>query len=635
MRRRFKLLLIFCLLFLLIPIVKAEDAVSNIYKPYYINSYDIDMVVNRDNSYDITEKISVYFNESRHGIYRTIPLSNNVRNANGLSYKNRARVSNVSSNVHYSTSWENGNYVIKLGSASEVITGPMEYTIKYHYQLLGGDPTEKYDELYFNLVGNRWDTYINKTTFKISMPKEFDTSKLGFSYGFEGYALTNNVHYEVNGNVITGVLDYVLSPNQGLTVRCELEDGYFDEIKSSVNLITYLLYFIPFACFALSAYIYFKFKSDDVIVETVEFYPPNGLNSLDIGYIYNGSSSRTDVVSLLIYLANKGYVKITETEEKKLFGKKRGFVIAKLKNYDGNDNNERAFLSGLFKYGKSANGHVEVTNKDLEEKFYTTVNSIIMSKNSSKNKYELYDKVSLKKKKYLILMAIISFLAITIWPLYSYGDDELLFLGLFFPLVTFIFSISLAANYSSFPGKYKLLIKIIYGIITLIGVLLCLIALPAIKMEKFYLTFFPIGLLLTILIITILFTLNKRTAYGTEIMGKVRGFKNFLETAEKDKLEALVMDDPSYFYNILPYTYVFGISKKWIKKFESIAIEPPTWYYGNSDFNINTFGDSFETTMSSVNSSLTSSPSSSYSDGGFSGGGFSGGGSGGGGGGSW
>ena len=57
-----------------------------------------------------------------------------------------------------------------------------------------------------------------------------------------------------------------------------------------------------------------------------------------------------------------------------------------------------------------------------------------------------------------------------------------------------------------------------------------------------------------------------------------------METAEKEKLETLVMENPTYFYDILPYTYVLGISDKWIKKFESIAIEPPQWY-GGTDFN--------------------------------------------------
>lgn len=46
--------------------------------------------------------------------------------------------------------------------------------------------------------------------------------------------------------------------------------------------------------------------------------------------------------------------------------------------------------------------------------------------------------------------------------------------------------------------------------------------------------------------------LSKRTEYGTQILGRILGFKNFLETVEKDRLEAMVQDDPEYFYEILP-----------------------------------------------------------------------------------
>ena len=116
------------------------------------------------------------------------------------------------------------------------------------------------------------------------------------------------------------------------------------------------------------------------------------------------------------------------------------------------------------------------------------------------------------------------------------------------------------------------------------------------------------------------------------MLGKVRGFRNFLQVAEKEKLEALVMEQPDYFYNILPYTYVLGVSDKWIKKFETIAISAPAWYDGNS-FSTAAFGAFMGSTMAAASTAMTSSPSSS--SGGSSGGGSSGGGSGGGGGGSW
>jgi len=85
------------------------------------------------------------------------------------------------------------------------------------------------------------------------------------------------------------------------------------------------------------------------------------------------------------------------------------------------------------------------------------------------------------------------------------------------------------------------------------------------------------------------------------------------------------LDDPTYFYNILPFTYVLGISEKWISKFETINLQAPEWYCGSSEFNISKFGTFMNNTMTSAQSAMSSSPSSS--SGGSSGGGSGGGGS--------
>ena len=66
--------------------------------------------------------------------------------------------------------------------------------------------------------------------------------------------------------------------------------------------------------------------------------------------------------------------------------------------------------------------------------------------------------------------------------------------------------------------------------------------------------------------------MGRKTEYGEMISARIKGFRDFLITAEKDKLEALVEQNPHYFYDILPYTYVLNISKKWIKKFEDIKM---------------------------------------------------------------
>ena len=125
------------------------------------------------------------------------------------------------------------------------------------------------------------------------------------------------------------------------------------------------------------------------------------------------------------------------------------------------------------------------------------------------------------------------------------------------------------------------------------------------------------------------------------------GFRNFIKSAELPKLNALVEEDPDYFYNILPYAYVMGLTNVWAKKFEQIKINRPEWF---TSYDVTTFAvmdamrmNHLMDTMyrSAATTIVTSSDKggggwgSFGGGGGFSGGGFSGGGSGGGGGGAW
>ena len=134
------------------------------------------------------------------------------------------------------------------------------------------------------------------------------------------------------------------------------------------------------------------------------------------------------------------------------------------------------------------------------------------------------------------------------------------------------------------------------------------------------------------IIVFLMIAMPKRNEYGNKVLGKIKGFKRFLETAEKQQLEMLVEESPEYFYKILPYTYALGVSDKWIKKFETIAFQKPNWYQSKCDFEINHFNSFMKSTMISATNAMTASP---YDRSSSSGGGFSGGGSGGGGGGAW
>ena len=628
---------------------------------YVIDKYNVNIKVNTDNTFDIVETIKTYFNQPKHGILRNIPLINKITRLDGSKSTNRARITNLSVNNKYKVSRENGDYIIQIGDANKTLTGEQTYVIKYTYNL-GKDKIKDYDELYYNIIGDEWDTAIGNITFTITMPKDFDSSKLGFSSGITGSTDNSNIEYTVDNNVITGKYNNILRENNALTVRCELEEGYFSEAKNIIDPILYVEITIPLLFLLIAFYLWCKFGKDDKVVETIEFYPPEDFNSLEVGFLYKGYANNKDVTSLLIYLANKGYIKIKETERKSLFLKYKDFKIIKLKEYDGNNVNEELFLKGLFlkkgaaihlfsnKYENGSNDDYleEVNSSDLYDNFYITMNKILSNIDNKENRDRLYDKSASSKKIFIILMMLVTYLLITIPPIISLGEISILPFAIIFPVIGFVFLFeslfSKTASITIINGSvsktasdiYTKIFGLVFG--TLFGGIPWLaLVLPVLLKDTSYLTVYIVGLVCILGMFILLKMLPRRTKYGTEILGKIKGFKRFLETVEKDKLESLVEKNPTYFYDILPYTYVLGISDKWMKKFEFITIQAPTWYDSTDDFNFISFSSFINSTMSSADNLMSSDydSNSSYSGGSSSGGGSSGGGSGGGGGSSW
>ena len=621
------------------------------YGDYALTKYLIEIIVNENNTFNITERITAHFNIDKHGIFRKLPLRNEVVRLDGTKSHNRAKISDIKvTGDQFSLYRENGYQVIKIGNPYETITGNKDYVITYLYDI-GKDTGKGYDEFYFNLIGYEWDTSISGIEFKITMPKEFDSKLLGFSSGPKGATHSNDVIYYVDGNVITGKYNGTLNYEEALTIRLELPEGYFNG-KTSYSVFSLLTIILPISFLLYALHLWSRYGKDDKVVETVEFYPPDGFNSAEVGFLYRGKAEDTDVVSLLIYLANKGYLKIVETEEKSLFTKSKNYKLVKLKEYDGNDENERIFLTGLFKGKlvgfesisevvsyfknpketiqkldeKNINAVAEVTHEDLYDSFYQTVGRITTNLNKKENREKILEPDSLNKSWTLVLMIIATYVLITWQPVVIEGDPFLLIPALLFPGIGFTILFGALFGVIDMPKWFAIIWGSGFG-----GMPWCFIVLPFLLYDPLYLIAYIVGIICVIGMLLCMKYMPKRTPYGNQILGQIKGFKNFLETAEKEKLEELVYKNPTYFYHILPYTYVLGVSDKWIKKFENITLRAPDWYSGTGSFNAAYFGSFISSTMTSASSAMTSSPSS----GGGSGGGSSGGGSGGGGGGSW
>jgi len=604
---------------------------------YTITNYNIEITVRENNILDIEEYIAVNFTKPRHGIYRKIPLTNKIERVDGTKSTVKAKITQIQVNDSYKIYKESGNQVIQIGSANSTVIGNHSYIIKYSYDL-GRDKNKGFDEFYYNIIGPDWETSISNINFIIHMPKEFDRQKFGISTGRYGVSGSGDVIIAFSGNDIKGTVLRTLNRGEAVTARIELENGYF--VRPIFTSTDYVAIAIPPFFVIIGVCLWKKYGADDPIVETVEFYPPDNLNSAEVGYIYKNKAENKDVVSLLIYFAGKKYLTIEETKNKDI-------IFKKLRDYDETNEIEKEFFEGLFKQ------NTLIVMESLKNNFYDTTTSI--KEKLKKLREKIYSKKADNIRNIIKILIALAILAPMLYL--NYKQKQILGLTFIYILAMpfFLFDVIIFRVFKKSNQRFPIYMGLI-GLEYIILAIAPVFSPVLTNLEEISSLCIILSILCSIIALTVIHIyMPKRTPYGAEIIGKIKGFRKFLETAEKEKLEQLVMQDPEYFYNILPYTYVLGLSDKWIQKFESITVKPPEWYEnGFSTFDIIHFSDSINQTITSATKIMTTRPApkrssgswSGSSDGGFSGGGssggsfsggggFSGGGSGGGGGGAW
>lgn len=562
---------------------------------FYITNYDVNINVDKDKTAHVTEKIDVYFTVSSHGIYRTIPLKGNI-------------ISNISVfPQQYRLSNEMDKKEIKIGDPNRMITGPQSYKISYDYSF-----TDNKNEFYFNIIGTEWNTEIKKASFSVTMPEKFDSNKAGLSIGrFGTKGFNGGAQFFVNDNTLSGYTTQPLPPNNGITLRVPVPSGYFNHKTNYTSMsIMSLMFLLTVICW----FIWFIYGKDKPVIPVVTFYPPKNYNSAEVELMYRGKATEKGLVSLIFYLANKGYLKISDS----MFG----FEIEKVKEYDGNNPVERAFMSALVPNQKTSQIELSVSRT-----FYRQCQAIINTINKAKIK--IFEKNSISFGLIIpMALCILTLGALTIFSMFGFNISRIFSTGpaILFPIIALIVLITTFAS-----GKKDIFTKVFIIIwSTGFGGIPLLMLLPHLVINSVTVPVIITGITGLVISSICLYHLPQRNEFGNKMLGEVLGLKQFITVAEKHRLEALLKENPSYVYDVLPYAYVLDVSDKWIKQFEGIMELKPDWYSGGviSAMAFNTFSNNF----SSVTTPSTSNGGVSSSHGG---GGHSGGGGGGGGGGSW
>jgi uncharacterized membrane protein len=559
---------------------------STAFAQYFtIDKFHSDIMINEDSSIFVKETIDVEFHQQRHGIYREIPFK--YRDDFGKVITTPTRVLSVTDGSGKAWKYKverTGPVInIRIGDARKYVEGRRTYIITYTVEnviLFFKD----HDELYWNVTGNFWKAPIKEASAVVFLTTK-EKGKNLMASGYEGgYGSKEECSYETYDNSGKFRAKRSLKMGEGLTVVFGWDKGLVFPPSSwkkfwwAVNFKENWVFLLPIFSFLYMANRWYRKGRDPKVREsiTVMYGPPKFENQpLTPAEVGTLVDEKLDPRDITSTIVGLAVKGYIKIEETK----KEGLIFDKtdyyLRKVKGPDAEVSPFERELME--RLLGGKAGVRVSDLKNKFYAYLPEL---------KKALYGELT--RKKY--------FLSSPEKVRNSYLVAG--FLVFVFSVLAFVF---LVPN----PG-WK---GIIAGILTGTSVLAFAKYMPA------------------------------KTRAGAFAYMDVLGFQEFMNRAEKDRLER--MGDKDLFSKFLPYAIALDVADNWAKAFEGIYQDPPHWYVspvGFRTFSPYAFTHSLNSVTSDLSSAMFSAPRGSSgggSGGGFGGGGSSGGGFGGGGGGSW
>jgi uncharacterized membrane protein len=559
--------------------------ISPAFAQYFtINQFHSDVMIQQDSSVIIKETLDVEFHQARHGIYREIPFK--YRDDFGKVITTPTKVLSVTDGSGKAWKYKierTGPVInIRIGDARKYVEGRWTYIITYEVEnviLFFKD----HDELYWNVTGNYWKAPIKEASAVVFLTTK-EKSKNLMAAGYEGgYGSKEECGYETYDNSGKFYTKRSLKMGEGLTAVFGWDKGLvfppssWKQFLWAINLGENWVFLLPIFSFLYMFSLWHRKGRDPRVRESVAvmYEPPKFENQpLTPAEVGTLIDEKLDPRDITSTIVGLAVKGYIKIEETK----KEGILFDKtdyyLRKVKGPDANVSPFERELME--RLLRGTAGVRVSDLKNRFYAYLPEL---------KKALYGE--LIRKKYFL----------------------------------------------SSPEKVRNSYMAAGIVVWVFAILAFLFLLPSSGVKSFI-----AGLLTGIPVVAFAKFMPVKTRAGASAYMDILGFQEFMNRAEKDRLER--MGDKDLFSKFLPYAIALNVADNWAKAFEGVYQEPPDWYVSPGGFRMFTpyaFTHSLNSVTSDLGSAMFSAPrgSSGGSGGGFGGGGSSGGGFGGGGGGSW
>lgn len=612
-----------------------------------IHSYHSDVNVHADGSMTVTETITVTAlgQQIKRGIYRDFPTS----------YVDRF---NHAYNVQFeiSTVYRDGvgedYHTERLSNGVRVYIGNKDYLLpsgRYTYELTYKTNRQlgffdDHDELYWNVTGNGWEFPIDQASASITLPFDLTQQEIGL-FGYTGPTGSKDTNYSARiagSNRVEFFTTSALGAKEGLTVAVTWPKGLIAEPTQAEKMGWFLrdnrgtlLGIVFYIAALISYYVSWNRVGRDPEKGTIipEYEPPQGLSPAAVRFIMRMGFDKKAFTATILNTAVKGHVAIEENKKKFTLernpDRKREALTAR----------ETKVLDMLFRSHKK----VELDNSN-HKKIQSAID--VLKEGLARE----YEKVYfLTNSKFMIVPIIISLIGIAAASLFNPTQGPGMLVGvLFIALWLTMWSFGTFALIAGVAGQWH------GGFLQKTqAMIMSIVVVPFVAGEcmGLYMLYQATSLSFCLLLLAFAVThfvfyqlLKAPTLIGRKIMDHIEGFKMYLGTAEKDRLELLHAPErtPELFERFLPYALALDVENQWAEQFSNVLTSTtegqqgyhPSFYRGThfNNFSATNFTSTMGSSFSNAISSASTPPGSSSGGGG---GGSSGGGGGGGGGGGW
>ncbi len=367
-------------------------------QPFNITSYDVQIKVNKDASFDVTETINVNFNEKRRGIFRDIPYRYMV---DGEERKVNIQQVNIAGFKHKTTR-KNGNVNIRIGDANKYLTGPQRYVIQY--QVEGAFHwLDTHTEFYWNLIGKDWEVPIPEVGYAVDFPDELSLTENDYRLFTSGGVNEKGVKH--SDHTIYGKTLSTLEPGEPLTIAVKLPlDLIVKPVPPAPIPLRKELLAIPAMLLAFLSGLWYRIGRRETVApaEIEQLYPPDDYSPAVLGLLHDNTVHNRDVIALLPWWASQGYIKMASIGSKGVSG--LNLRLEKIKNLpEDAPKSQRYFYDSIFKENDL------VFLSDFNNVFYSDMTATKKLVKSDFKLMGLYDKKSrnIFHKGLMILVGIL------------------------------------------------------------------------------------------------------------------------------------------------------------------------------------------------------------------------------------